>query len=95
LLVLHDAASLFSGWTDSTGNSSKMSRRFLFDAQLMGPKVYQRAVRSLFRLTVRAKVGGVKVLLLGEPDSGKDTLIKEIEANNPLTNTSEELKSYR
>jgi ABC-type Na+ transport system ATPase subunit NatA len=51
----------------------------------MDSKVYQRAVRSLFRLTVRAKVGEVKVFLLGEPDSGKDTLIKEIEANNPLT----------
>jgi hypothetical protein len=55
LYVLRDTASCFSGLTNSTGNSSKMSTVFLFDAELMGSAVYQRAVRSLFRRTVRGR----------------------------------------
>lgn len=39
--------------TNSTGNSSKLSKVFEFDAEIIGSRVYQRAVRSLVKLTVR------------------------------------------
>ena len=49
LIVLRDTASYFSGGTQSTEQSSKFSMKFRFDAEIMGSRVYQRAVRSLFR----------------------------------------------
>ncbi|MCJ1414340.1 hypothetical protein MMC32_000666 [Xylographa parallela] len=49
LIVLHDAASGFTTCTDSTGSSSRWSRMFPFDTELLISPVYQRAVRAVFK----------------------------------------------
>ena len=49
MIVLRDTASCFSSGTQSTEQSYNISLTFPFDAELMGSRVYQRAVRSLFR----------------------------------------------
>ncbi|MCJ1283789.1 hypothetical protein MMC26_003120 [Xylographa opegraphella] len=49
LIVLHDTASSFTACTNSTGSSSKWSKIFPFDAELLKSPVYQRAVRAVFK----------------------------------------------
>lgn len=53
LFVLCDTRSILSRWSESTETSSRTSRSFQFDAQIISSGVYQRAVRSLFKRTVR------------------------------------------
>ncbi|MCJ1393510.1 guanine nucleotide-binding protein subunit alpha [Xylographa bjoerkii] len=49
LIVHRDAASGFTACTTSTGKSTKLSKTFFFDAELLSSPVYQRAVRASFK----------------------------------------------
>ena len=52
LVVLCDTSSRNSRVTESTETSSRLSTIFQFDAELIGSRVYQRAVHQLFKRTV-------------------------------------------
>ncbi|MCJ1402596.1 hypothetical protein MMC11_005816 [Xylographa trunciseda] len=71
LIVLHDAASGFTACTNSTGSSSKMSRMFFFDTELLTSVVYQRAVRALFKPSHRrdknANLNSPRSMLISRP----------------------------
>ncbi|MCJ1380348.1 hypothetical protein MMC17_003451 [Xylographa soralifera] len=135
LIVLHDTASDFTACTNSTGSSSKWSRMFLFDTELLTSPVYQRAVRALFRHSRRRdeyadrsslKSTGtsrtleieaynrirseqiddslrenqkqmrnvIKVLLMGSANSGKLTVLEQIQASH-RDYSRKELEAYR
>ena len=59
LFVLCDSDSCFDRWTRSTEKSSKLSMTFPFDFDLLRSRVYQRAVRSVFRYSVRHRIGAL------------------------------------
>lgn len=57
LIVLYDNTSVVSRASKSTGASSRLSRVFPFDLELMSSPVYQRAFRSLFRNPIHRTSG--------------------------------------
>ena len=56
LCVLLDGSSYTTDLTKSTSQSSKLSRTFLFDQELLKSNVYQRGFRSLLKRSIRRKV---------------------------------------
>jgi hypothetical protein len=57
LFVLYDSASITSGRTASSENSSRISKIFSFDIELMSTRVYQGSFRSLYKRTLRRGKG--------------------------------------
>ena len=95
LIVLPDTASEFTKFSQSTENSSKMSRVFQFDAELINSRVYQRAIRSMVREAGHLPRKECKVLLLGARESGKETLMKKLKISHRNHNRVTEILCYK
>jgi len=95
LVALRDRASDHTQVTRSTGNSSKMSQVFQFDAELFSSGVYQRAVRSMVRDARHTSTVERKVLLLGARGSGKEDLMKQMKVSHRNINRATEILCYK
>lgn len=92
---LADATSDMTKLTQSTGSSSKMSRVFQFDAELITSGVYQRAVRSMVRSRGQLSRRERKILLLGARHSGKEVLMKQMKTSRYSYNHTTEMLCYK
>lgn len=104
LVAIADTTSRQSSSTISTQQSSQASKKFQFDAELLGSEVYQRAIRSLVRQprlaekTQRAAFTpkrACRILLLGARDGGKEDVIKHIKLSPQNCQHTTETLSYR
>lgn len=98
MIVVIDKTSCQSTSTRDTDQSSKMSMKFQFDAELLGSQVYQRAIRSLVRSAgprEPVQLKPCRVLLLGARDGGKETMMKQIKLSNRNSHRVTEILCYR
>ena len=95
MVVLGDMDSDLTKQTRSTDNSSKLSRVFQFDTELIGSAVYQRAVRSMVRTTKNIPRKECKILLLGARGSGKETLMRQMKMSQHNHNRVTEMLCYK
>ena len=95
MVVLGDMDSDITKQTRSTDNSSKLSRVFQFDTELIGSAVYQRAVRSMVRTTKNIPKKECKILLLGARGSGKETLMRQMKMSQHNHNRVTEMLCYK
>lgn len=98
LIVVIDKTSGHSTSTRDTDQSSKMSMKFQFDAELLGSQVYQRAIRSLVRSAgprEPVQKPSCRVLLLGARDGGKETMMKHMKLSNRNSHRVTEILCYR
>lgn len=95
MVVITDKDSNISEDSKYSGSSSNMSREFRFDSELFSSSVYQRAVRSMFRYPKASKKHSAKLLLLGDRESGKDLLMKQMKVSPHNENHMTERLCYK
>ena len=98
MVVVIDRTSGYSRSTGDTEQSSKMSLKFQFDAEILGSQVYQRAIRSLVRRAgprEPVQKRSWRVLLLGARDGGKETMMKHIKLSNHNNHRVTEILCYK
>ena len=93
--ALRDSDSGVSWRTHSTQDSSKISRIFQFDAELISSEVYQRAIRSMVKSSRTSGQRQCKLLLLGARDSGKESLMKHFKISPRNHSPSTEMLCYK
>ena len=98
MIVVVDKTSGHSTSTRDTDQSSKMSMKFQFDAEVLGSQVYQRAIRSLVRSAgprEPVQKQSCRVLLLGARDGGKETMMKQMKLSTRNSHRVTEILCYR
>ena len=102
LFVLRDSSSTLSKWTQSTVNSSKLSRVFVFDQELMTSKVYQRLFRALCKRSVCGKEleGSLNLVSQTSPRNKtipekKDSVLRSKAVDQTLQEEARQMGEYR